>query len=138
MPQVSRVAAVLALVAVAATVWWLVGRDRVGRKEYPVPGEGKQRITVEVLNASGVDGLARVATMHLRERGIDVVFYGTASIDTLRVTRILARQGDAAAAERVRDALEIGEIADEPDARLLLAVSVYLGRDAAAALGFRP
>lgn len=138
MSQVGRVAGALALVAAAATVWWLVGTDRLGREEYQVPGEGKQRIAVEVLNASGVDGLARAATMHLRERGIDVVFYGTAPIDTLRLTRVVARQGDIDAAQRVRDALEVGEVADEPDARLLLSVTVYLGRDAAAALGFGP
>lgn len=138
MSQVGRVAGALALVAAAATVWWLVGTDRLGREEYQVPGEGKQRIAVEVLNASGVDGLARAATMHLRERGIDVVFYGTAPIDTLRLTRVVARQGDVDAAQRVRDALEVGEVADEPDARLLLSVTVYLGRDAAAALGFGP
>lgn len=138
MSQVGRIAGVLALVATAATVWWLVGADRLGREKYQVPGDGRPRITVEVLNASGVDGLARAATMHLRERGIDVVFYGTAAVDTLQFTRVVARQGDADAAQRVRDALEVGGIADEPDARLLLSVSVYLGRDASAVLGFRP
>jgi len=138
MSQVGRVAGALALLAAAATVWWLVGTDRLGREEYQVPGEGKSRITVEVFNASGVDGLARAATMHLRERGIDVVFYGTAPMDTLRLTRVVARQGDLDAAQRVRDALEVGEVVDEPDARLLLSATVYLGRDAAAALGFRP
>jgi hypothetical protein len=105
---------------------------------YPVPGEGKERVTVEVLNASGVDGLARAATMRLRARGIDVVFYGNAPIDTLQLTRVVTRQGDSTAAQRVRDALEVGQIADEPEARLLLSVSVYLGRDAALTLGFRP
>ena len=138
MRPVTRLLFVLAAVAVAATIWWLVGRERTARDAYPVPGENGRRITVEVLNASGVDGLARAATMRLRARGIDVVFYGNAPMDTLRLTRVVARQADTTAARRVRDALEIGEVADEPEARLLLNVSVYLGRDAALPLGFRP
>ncbi|HEX2721963.1 MAG TPA: LytR C-terminal domain-containing protein, partial [Gemmatimonadaceae bacterium] len=36
------------------------------------------RIKVEVLNATGVRGLARKATMFLRDRGFDVVAVGTA------------------------------------------------------------
>jgi hypothetical protein len=136
--HVNRLVAVLAVVTLVGTVWWLVGRSRAGREVYPVPGEGKERVTVEVLNASGVDGLARAATMRLRARGIDVVFYGNAPIDTLQLTRVVTRQGDSTAAQRVRDALEVGQIADEPEARLLLSVSVYLGRDAALTLGFRP
>jgi hypothetical protein len=136
--HVNRLVAVLAVVTLVGTVWWLVGRGRAGREVYPVPGEGKERVTVEVLNASGVDGLARAATMRLRARGIDVVFYGNAPIDTLQLTRVVTRQGDSTAAQRVRDALEVGQIADEPEARLLLSVSVYLGRDAALTLGFRP
>jgi len=125
-------------VAAVAGAWWLATRGRDQRPIYPVPGEGGTHVTAEVLNASGVDGLARAATARLRERGIDVVFYGTAPFDTLRVTRVLARQGDTTAARAVRAALGAGEVANEPDARLLLGVSVYLGRDAAPLLGFRP
>ncbi|MCC7052284.1 MAG: LytR C-terminal domain-containing protein [Gemmatimonadaceae bacterium] len=36
-----------------------------------------QRVLVEVLNASGVAGLARRATFLIRDRGFDVVTYGT-------------------------------------------------------------
>jgi hypothetical protein len=137
MRPVTRITAALIAVAVVAMVWWLLGRDRAAREVRPIPGE-RDSITVEVLNASGVDGLARAATMRLRAQGIDVVFYGNASMDTLQLTRVLARQGDTTAARRVRDVLEVGEVADEAQARLLLAVSVYLGRDAALTLGFRP
>ncbi len=138
MRPVARLLIALAVVTVAATTWWLVGRERAARDVYPVPGEGGHRVTVEVLNASGIDGLARAATMRLRERGVDVVFYGNAPTDTLQHTRVLARQADATAAQRVRDALGVGEVGTEPQAALLLDVSVYLGRDAAAVLGFRP
>jgi len=138
MPRLSRRWVAPAAAVAVVGIWWLAVRGRPERPVYPIPGEGRVRITAEVLNASGVDGLARAATERLREQGIDVVYYGNASFDTLAVTRVLARQGDTAAAEAVRDALRVGEVADEPDARLLLGVSVYLGRDAAALLGFGP
>jgi len=127
-----------AAAVLVAGAGWLAIRGREERPVYPIPGEGRVHVTAEVLNASGVDGLARAATERLRERGIDVVYYGNARFDTLTSTRVLARQGDTTAAATVRDALRIGAVADEPDARLLLGVSVYLGRDAAPVLGFRP
>ncbi|PYO63532.1 MAG: hypothetical protein DMD28_02010 [Gemmatimonadetes bacterium] len=43
--------------------------DRNGGRALPVPGEGTPRITVEVLNASGRAGLARLGTRVLREAG---------------------------------------------------------------------
>jgi len=127
-----------AAAVLVAGAGWLAIRGREERPVYPIPGEGRVQVTAEVLNASGVDGLARAATERLRERGIDVVYYGNARFDTLTATRVLARQGDTTAAAAVRDALRIGTVADEPDAHLLLGVSVYLGRDAAPVLGFRP
>src|SRR5438034_6911873 len=49
--------------------------DRGGGAALPVPGAGSAgpRVTVEVLNASGTPGLARIGTRMLRHAGIDVL-----------------------------------------------------------------
>lgn len=110
------------------------GPDRGGARAFPIPGERGERITVEVLNASGRPGLARSGVRMLRRAGIDVVGFGNAaaSVGHLDSTRILVRRGDAAVGERVREALGVGRVVAEPDATLLLDVSVLLGAD------FRP
>ena len=75
-------------VAVAAGVWrfWPAPRERVQGHAYAVPTPAG-RITVEVLNGTRRRGLARVATRVLRERGLDVVFFGNAdtAADSTRV-----------------------------------------------------
>jgi calcineurin-like phosphoesterase len=86
-------------------------------------------ITVEVLNAVGVDGLARAVTMRLRERGLDVVAYGNAGMDTLSVTQVLARVADTMPARVVQEQLGVGDVKLALDPKLLLDVSVLLGRD---------
>ncbi len=94
-----------------------------------IPGE-RRRVQTEVLNGTSIDGLARRMTLKLRERGVDVVFFGSASTNTTDSTIVIARRGDMAAAERVRDLLGVGKVVDEPAAQLLLDVTVVLGRDA--------
>ncbi len=135
MRRILITAATAAAVAVGA---WLAWRGATGeRGRYPIPGEG-ERITVEVLNATGVDGLARATTQQLRRAGIDVVYFGTASLDTLEQTYIAVRRGDTAAAVRIRAALGVGRIVVEPDSRLLLDASVFLGRDITPLIYFGP
>ena len=101
--------------------------DRANIRQLPIPGEGV-RVTVEVLNASGRPGLARVGTRVLRQAGIDVVNFGTAAT-TLDSTQILVRRGEAATGERVRRALHGGKVVMQPDSTRLLDASVLLGRD---------
>jgi hypothetical protein len=66
------------------------------------------RIRVRVLNVSGVPGLARRATNHLREYGFDVVDFGSGRRD--------GRIG-------------VGVIATDPDTSRYVDLTVYLGRD---------
>lgn len=126
---------VVLLVAVGAA-WWMWREQRTDGP-YPIPGEA-ERVVVEVLNATGIDGLARAVTVRLRERGIDVVSFGTASSDTLTTTIVYLRRGDLRLAHRVREALGVGEVIAAEDETLLLDVSVHLGRDAAALVGLQP
>ncbi len=88
---------------------------------------------VEVLNGTRVDGLARAATLRLRQAGIDVVYFGTAAQASVDTTLIMIRRGDSTAAIRVQDVIGAGRIVMDPDPSLLLDVSVLLGHDVARA-----
>jgi hypothetical protein len=108
-----------------------------GRKDqaFSIPGDGGDRITVEVLNASGRPGLARAGTRLLRQAGIDVVSFGNApggGGPPLDSTRILIRRGPTSVGERIREALHVGTVLVRPDTTRLLDASVLLGAD------FRP
>lgn len=94
----------------------------------PVPGES-DRVVVEVLNATATTGLARGATRRLRDAGLDVVYFGSDSTESLDSTEVLVRRGDAAAGDRVRRALGIGRVRPAPDPARLVDVTVRLGAD---------
>ncbi len=95
---------------------------------------------VEVLNASGKPGLAKIATRVLRQAGIDVVAFGNAgeSVGTLDSTRIAVRRPPASAGERVQAALGVGRVTVQLDSTRLLDASVFLGADFAPRLKFHP
>ena len=103
-----------------------------------IPGDHAPRTLVEVLNAGGPDGSARTAARVLRQAGIDVVFFGNATLQDLDSTRILVRRGDASVGERVRRALGMGTVKVQRDSTLLLDASVLLGRDFAPGQRFHP
>jgi hypothetical protein len=94
-----------------------------------IPGDRGPAITVEVLNANGRAGDARVATRLLRREGIDVVYFGNAGDATLDSTRIIVRRGSAEVGEKVRKALGRGRVEVQLDSAKLLDVSVLLGTD---------
>ena len=107
-----------------------------------IPGDRGPALTVEVLNASGRAGDAKVATRLLRRAGIDVVYFGNAPptlptpptpptdpLSRLDSTRIIVRRGLATAGERVRAALGVGRVEVRLDSARLLDVSVLLGAD---------
>jgi hypothetical protein len=124
------VAAVTVLLLVAAVgAWWFDPQRRIS-DDLPIPGEG-DRIMVEVLNATRVDGLARTMTSRLRRAGIDVVYFGTARESALDSTLILIRRGDSSFAWRIRDAIGGGKVVLDPDDELLLDATVLLGFDVA-------
>lgn len=100
-------------------------------QSHPIPGDRGRAITVEVLNASGRPGSARIGTRLLRQAGIDVVFFGNAADagGTLDSTRIIVRRGDANVGDRVKAALGQGRVELQLDSGKLLDVSVLLGSD---------
>jgi LytR cell envelope-related transcriptional attenuator len=116
-------------VALAAAVRWLVPPPPPAAPEpaYPVP-TFERRVTVEVLNATKRAGVARAATRKLRQRGLDVVFFGNAEA-TVDSTRIILRRADQARGRRVREALGVGVIVLEPDTLRRVDVTVLVGMD---------
>ena len=95
---------------------------------------------VEVLNASGQPGAARLGALTLRRAGIDVVYFGNAEAGTapLDSTRIVVRRGAVAIGTRVRAALKTGRVTLELDSTRLLDVTVLLGRDFTPPIDFHP
>jgi hypothetical protein len=84
------------------------------------------RIRVEVLNATRVRGLARRATMHLRDRGFDVVSVGT-SREGRDSILVLDRSGHADWAALVARALGGARVEQAPDTSRYLDVTVLIG-----------
>ncbi|CAN5837136.1 LytR C-terminal domain-containing protein [soil metagenome] len=121
------------LAVVAVLIWSSVqgirsgDEPRMGGAEVPVPD--RDAIRVEVLNASGVSGLARRGTETLRSRGFDVVYYGNASGFSPESSVVIDRVGNVAAADSVAGALGLQSVRIEPDSTLYLDVTVVLGRD---------
>jgi len=101
------------------------------------PGDIPQ---VEVLNGTGVDGLASQAREFLAARGVDVLATGNAPNREEARSAVLSRTGDLAPARRVAAALGIQDrqvrAAPQPD--LLLDATVILGADFRSLLPFAP
>lgn len=95
------------VVAVAAVAAWF-GLRRTGVTEAIAAASGDttsapkgQRIVVEVLNGSGVSGLARRATFLVRDRGFDVVYFGNDPAGRRSETLVLDYTNKPEAAERL-------------------------------------
>ena len=90
------------------------------------------RVRVEVLNASGVPGLARKGTEVLRDGGYDVVSYGNAPGFAPDTSLVLDRVGRMELARSVADAVQIPRVYARPDSNVYVDVTVVLGQDWAA------
>lgn len=84
---------------------------------------------IEVLNASRRPGLARQATLRLREAGYDVVYYGTASGADEGRSVVLDRVGNPEVARGAARALGIDEVDSRTDSTRQVEASVILSSD---------
>ena len=84
------------------------------------------RIRVQVLNATSVRGLAQRATDHLRDRGFDVVEFGT-NREKMDSTLVLDRSGHPDWAKRVAAALGGAKVLSRPDTSRYLDITVLIG-----------
>lgn len=139
---VLNMALVLGAVGVGLLLYGFVTRTITPRTT-PVRAEAAgdstgARIQVEVLNASGRDGLAAAATVHLRRRGFDVLGTGTAPLQD--TSSVQVQQGTLLDGRHVAGALALSARAVaaestshdyDPD------VTVRLGRDYPARAPFR-
>jgi hypothetical protein len=87
------------------------------------------RVRVEVLNASGVPGLAAKGRTVLRDRGFDVVYVGNAQGYAPDTSLVLDRVGRMELARSVADQLEIPRVYARPDSNVFVDVTVVLGKD---------
>ena len=102
-------------------------QERVAPPPRNCTAAGLGRVRVEVLNAGGRDGMARLATDHLRDRGFDVVYFGNAEDFGQDSTIVLDRAARPQAAYVVGQALGTDWVESQPDANLYLDVTVLLG-----------
>lgn len=122
----------LLLLSVAGTVWAL-RRPRASPAVLAATGDATARapdsvrIRVEVLNATRTGGLARRATFYLRDRGFDVVEYGTAAAQR-ETTLVLDRSGHPDWARRVSRAMGDAPVEVRPDSSRYVDVTVLVGR----------
>ena len=122
------VAVVLGM-AVGGWYWWarVQAGPAAGAPPPDLTAPGRDRIRVEVLNATRIRGLARRGTFVLRDRGFDVVSIGT-SAQQSDSTLVLDRSNHPEWAARVARALGGARVEARPDSTLYVDVTVLLGR----------
>ena len=117
------------LAAIAAAGWLALGNDG-GAGQTRIPADARApadvRIRVEVLNATRTRGLARLAALHLRDRGFDVVAFGN-SAEQRDSTLVLDRSGNAEWAGLVARAMGGAPVEARPDTSRYLDVTVLIG-----------
>lgn len=121
----AAVALIAAVIAIGSAMWHRGPPKRAAAPDASAPSAS--RVRVQVLNATSVRGLARRATMHLRDRGFDVLEVGS-SQERLDSTVVLDRSGHPEWAKRVADALGGARVESRPDSSRYLDVTVLLGR----------
>jgi hypothetical protein len=118
-------------VLLVGALGWLGIRALNSRAERPlyIPDNAKApegtRIKVEVLNATKTKGLARRATLFLRDRGFDVVGSGT-NAEQRAATVVYDRSGHPDWAARVGRAMS-APVVTQRDSSRYLDVTVILG-----------
>jgi LytR cell envelope-related transcriptional attenuator len=117
------IAALLAVVGATAAAR-SHGALHIGRASDRAPDS--VRVRVQVLNGTTTRGLARRATMLLRDRGFDVVETGTVS-ESRDTTLVLDLSGHPDWAKRVARALGTARIEARQDSSRYLDIAVVLG-----------
>jgi LytR cell envelope-related transcriptional attenuator len=121
---------VAVVLAVAGVGIVMAARSRARRVSAPPPAEVRApdsaRVRVQVLNGTKVRGLARRATMLLRDRGFDVVETGTIN-DVRDTTLVLDVSGHPDWANRVAKLFPPSRVQARPDSSRYLDVVVVLG-----------
>jgi len=113
---------------------WEVDHDNLGGlfdkilSGSPASAVQGPKVRIEVWNASGKTKLAEKITWILRDRGFDVINYGTYAT-TQKKTLIKDLTGDLRSAQRIAEILSCGEVITRYDAKRFIDISVTLGED---------
>ena len=126
-----RIILVILILCVVGWIGWQIREWRAGSGETYAPEDARApegiRIKVEVLNATKTRGLARRATVYLRDRGFDVV--GSGNVSEQRTTSIVYdRSGHPDWARLVGRAMN-APVVVRPDSSRYLDVTVLIGAD---------
>jgi hypothetical protein len=106
------------------------GAAKLGAATEPgVAARPAGRVRVEVLNASGVPGLAAKGRTVLRDHGFDVVYVGNANGYEPDTSLVLDRVGRMELARSVADQMAIPRVYPRPDSNVFVDVTVVLGKD---------
>jgi hypothetical protein len=131
--KIGRYIVLLILVGVAGYFGYRYWKAREASVSIPIIADSEPvvmapqnvRIKVEVINATTVRGLARRATIYLRDRGFDVVGIGTTR-DVRDSTLVLDRSGHADWAALVGKAFK-ARVEARPDSSRYVDVTVLVG-----------
>jgi hypothetical protein len=118
-------AAVVTLSAGAA-VWARADQNPVARVRGNERAPDGVRVRVQVLNGTKTRGLARRATLLLRDRGFDVVEMGTVA-STRDTTVVLDLSGHPDWARRVARALGSARVESRADSSRYLDIAIVIG-----------
>ena len=105
------------------------GNDRASTDAGDAHPRPTERVRVEVLNASGISGLAAEGRRVLRDRGFDVVYIGNARGFGPDTSLVLDRVGTMETARMVADAIEVRRVVSRPDSNVYVDATVVLGTD---------
>ena len=138
---------------VAAVIWWTPLRNTLSfstsstapTHSAPIDTLARApqgvRIRVRVVNATGINGLAKRATNDLRDRGFDVVdFDAERKMKDYRATTLIqTHTGHADWSERVHRVFGVGTVESRPDSSRYIDLTVIIGSDwKPPAQSFRP
>jgi hypothetical protein len=123
----------LILVAALAVVSMIVGSLRMSElsgNTAAVTDEGVPSIgRIQVLNGSGVSGVARRVADFLRNKGFDVKNTGNAPTSNYEHTIVVSRTSDMKNAQRIGSALKTDKVIMMRDSLSIYDVDVFIGAD---------
>jgi LytR cell envelope-related transcriptional attenuator len=126
-----RIILVFLILCVIGWIVWLIMNAFSAPKVSYAPDDARApdrtRIKVEVLNATRTKGLARRATLYLRDRGFDVV--GSGNVSEQRATTIVYDRSSHPAWARLVGQAMNAPVATRPDSSRYLDVTVLIGAD---------
>ena len=126
-----RILLVLLILCAVGWIVWQIWAWKAGSGESYAPNDARApegvRIKVEVLNATQTKGLARRATVYLRDRGFDVV--GSGNVAGQRTSTVVYdRSAHPEWAHLVGRAMN-APVVERPDSSRYLDVTVLIGSD---------